>query len=212
MVRLAWFVTNAVLCFPFVQSETLHHLTDGTELKLAFLVHRHGDRTPVESSIKYSDNQEELEDLTKPYGYGQLTNKTVYFPTPKHQPNTDTKIGRKRRSYDMGKFIRERYDELLSKEYNSSELYLRSTDSTRAKMTALASMAAVFPPDGDNWSKDINWVPVPYTTLPAKYDYNLAIFNCPVLADAYKSRMASNSSQMDPYRHLFRLFGKMSRH
>lgn len=37
-------------------------------------------------------------------------------------------------------------------------------------MTVLSAMAAVYPPGEDNWSNDINWTPVPYTTIRAKYD------------------------------------------
>lgn len=77
----------------------------------------------------------------------------------------------------MGKFIRRRYDLLLSPKYNTSEIYIRSTDSTRAKMSVLLAMAAVYPAVDSNWSsEDINWDPVPYTTVSAKYDF-VSIFD-----------------------------------
>uniref|UniRef100_A0A2A4K851 acid phosphatase n=1 Tax=Heliothis virescens TaxID=7102 RepID=A0A2A4K851_HELVI len=136
-------------------------VTDGTELLLTFLVHRHGDRTPIESSVFLSNDVEALEAATARYGYGQLTDN-----------------GR-RRAYQLGQFLRRRYDGLLSPAYNKSEIYIRSTDSTRAKMTVLSAMAAVYPALEDNWSADVNWTPIPYTTVPAKYDFNLAGVNCP---------------------------------
>ncbi|XP_049697495.2 prostatic acid phosphatase [Helicoverpa armigera] len=140
-------------------------VTDGTELLLTFLVHRHGDRTPIESTMFLSNDVEALEAATARYGYGQLTDN-----------------GR-RRAYQLGQFLRRRYDGLLSPAYNRSEIYIRSTDSTRAKMTVLSAMAAVYPALEDNWSADVNWTPVPYTTVPAKYDFNQGGINCPAVSD-----------------------------
>ncbi|KAH9644318.1 hypothetical protein HF086_000055 [Spodoptera exigua] len=128
-------------------------VVDDTELLLTFLIHRHGDRTPIESFLAMSTHAEELEEASAKYGYGQLTD-----------------VG-KRRAYQLGQFIRRRYDELLSPNFNKSEIYIRSTESTRAKMTVLTALAAVYPAPEDNWSQDVNWTPVPYTTVPAKYDF-----------------------------------------
>ncbi|XP_013133641.1 PREDICTED: venom acid phosphatase Acph-1-like [Papilio polytes] len=83
----------------------------------------------------------------------------------------------KRRAYELGNFIRTRYGEYLSHQYNGSEIYIRSTDSTRAKMTVLVEMAGVYS-GRHSWSNDVNWVPVPYTTMPLKYDFVMGM-NCP---------------------------------
>lgn len=152
-------------------------VVDGTELLLTFLVHRHGDRTPIESSLSLTNRADELIEASAKYGYGQLTD-----------------LG-KRRSYELGQFIRRRYDELLSPTFNRSEIYVRSTDSTRAKMTVLTALAAVYPAPQDNWSEDINWTPIPYTTVPAKYDFNLATVNCPeLLTKVYSAYTLTASS------------------
>uniref|UniRef100_A0A2H1VAF5 SFRICE_019462 n=1 Tax=Spodoptera frugiperda TaxID=7108 RepID=A0A2H1VAF5_SPOFR len=48
-------------------------------------------------------------------------------------------------------------------------------------MTVLTALAAVYPAPEDNWSNEINWTPIPYTTVPAKYDFTLPhsrIFSC----------------------------------
>ncbi|CAK1588916.1 unnamed protein product [Parnassius mnemosyne] len=142
---------------------------NGTELVFTFLVHRHGDRTPVQEYLYLSDKPELLQKITEPLGYGQLTD-----------------LG-KRRAYELGKFIRNRYSDYLSPKYNQSEIYIRSTDSTRAKMTVLVAMAAVYRPDGHGWIEDINWVPVPYTTVPLRYDFLMG-FNCPRF-DEYKKKL-----------------------
>lgn len=76
-----------------------------------------------------------------------------------------------RRAYKLGQYIRERYASLLSPQYNRSDIYIRSTDSSRTKMSVLTAMAAVYPAYEGSWSEEINWVPVPYTTVPARYDF-----------------------------------------
>ncbi|CAH0397625.1 unnamed protein product [Chilo suppressalis] len=154
----------------------------GTELVLTFLVHRHGDRTPVESTIPFSNNPTELRELSAPYGLGQLTN-----------------VG-KQRAYKLGEYIRSRYEELLRPQYNRSEVFIRSTDSTRAKMTALASLAAVYPPGESSWSQQLRWTPVPYTTVPVKYDFNTAFANCPVFMEMYTGYFTKPYPSMDKYK------------
>ncbi|XP_060806456.1 prostatic acid phosphatase [Amyelois transitella] len=139
-----------VFCFLLTVYATID---DESDLMMVFLVHRHGDRTPTLSTIKYSPDPVTLVNLTKPYGYGQLTEKG------------------KRRSYKLGEFIRKRYDNLLGDQYNSSNVYIRSTDFTRTKMTILTALAAVYPPGRKKWSDTIHWTPVPYTTVPVKYDF-----------------------------------------
>ncbi|CAH0663672.1 unnamed protein product [Spodoptera exigua] len=145
-------------------------------------VHRHGERTPVTSFLRLSDNIQELKKASAKYGYGQLTN------------------AGKRSAYQLGQFIRRRYNELLSPTYNRSQIYIRSTDFTRAKMTVLTALAAVYPATGDNWSTEINWTPIPYTTLPAKYDFNLAIVNCPKFRESfYRSKLTSSVPELEVY-------------
>nr|UUH60599.1 acid phosphatase [Ectropis obliqua] len=156
-------------------------VTDGTKLISTILMHRHGDRTPISSSAALSTDPDAVEAASAPYGYGQLTD-----------------VG-KRRAYALGQTIRERYDELLSPQYNKSEIYIRSTDSTRAKMTILSALAAIYPAYSGSWSDEVNWVPTPYTTVPAKYDFNLFNMNCPNYLTGYYTLAMSNPSSMDKY-------------
>ncbi|XP_030032587.2 prostatic acid phosphatase-like [Manduca sexta] len=152
-----------------------------SELVLTVLVHRHGDRTPVQGSLELSNDVDALRKASEPYGYGQLTN-----------------VG-KRTAYRLGQSIRKRYGSLISAHYNSSEIYIRSTDSTRAQMTVLTAMAAVYPAGDDNWSDSLPWQPTPYTMVPTKYDPNLAISNCPPVVKAFASKMSSTSAAMERY-------------
>ncbi|KAM3956321.1 prostatic acid phosphatase-like [Aphomia sociella] len=150
-------------------------VTDGTELVFSLLIHRHGDRTPIEASLLMSNNPTALEELSAPYGYGQLTD-----------------VG-KRRAFLLGDYIKRRYSELLAPRYNRTEVYIRSTDSTRAKMTILSALSSIYlPAPGKGWNNNIDWEPVPYTTIPAKYDFNQASLNCPTFADFMMLAMLSS--------------------
>ncbi|XP_075982127.1 prostatic acid phosphatase-like [Anticarsia gemmatalis] len=159
-----------------------------TELVLTFMVFRHGDRAPVENSLPYVTDRKKVLKLLRNVGFGQLTN------------------AGKLRSYKVGAFIRRRYNGLLSPQYNFSEIYIRSTDSTRTKMSILAAMAALYPSE-DSICKDIparscernNWNLVPYTTEHPKYDYNLAIVNCPKLKKRFEDAFEGPAPEMSKY-------------
>ncbi|KAG6453202.1 prostatic acid phosphatase isoform X2 [Manduca sexta] len=151
------------------------------ELVLAVLIHRHGDRTPLDGILEFSTDPDAVREATEPYGYGQLTN-----------------AGR-RTAYQLGKSIRKRYGDLISAHYNRSEIFIRSTDSTRAKMTVLTAMAAVYPAGDDNWSDSLPWQPTPYTMVPARYDPNLASINCPTLINASSGKTYATSPAMERY-------------
>lgn len=84
----------------------------------------------------------------------------------------------KRRAFQLGKFIKQRYGPeglgLLSKIYLQDEIALRSTDKERTKMTAQIAMAAVYPPEvPQQWDEGLGkvWQPVPYTAVPLTEDY-----------------------------------------
>ncbi|XP_049878446.1 prostatic acid phosphatase-like [Pectinophora gossypiella] len=158
-------------------------VTAGTELVFAFMIHRHGDRTPISTTLALvpEGDDEDVLALIEPWGYGQLTD------------------AGKRTGFKTGEFIRRRYNELLSTKYNQSEIYIRSTDATRTKKTVLTAMSAVYPVTNDSWSDTINWDPVPYTTVPVKYDFNTAPANCPLLIAAEKIALLSEQPRMDPF-------------
>lgn len=77
----------------------------------------------------------------------------------------------KQRSYLVGQYIRRRYDGFLSKLYLPDEIKIRTTNYDRTKMTALAALAAIFPPPpAQKWNPNLDWQPVPYDTLPYDVD------------------------------------------
>ncbi|KAI8427623.1 hypothetical protein MSG28_002109 [Choristoneura fumiferana] len=86
----------------------------------------------------------------------------------------------KQRSYRIGQYIRRRYDGFLSKLYLPDEIKIRTTDYDRTKMTALAALAAIYPPPpAQRWNPNLDWQPVPYDTLPYAVDDLLYWYNCP---------------------------------
>lgn len=142
-------------------------LASDRELALAFVVNRHGERTPDADELSLSDQQEKLRNLTYIEGLEGLTNTG------------------KRRAFQIGKFIRQRYGSqgynLLSKIYLQDEIAIRSTDKERTKMTAQLIMAAVYPPEVDQqWGEGLGklWQPVPYTAVPLTEDYLRYYSNC----------------------------------
>ncbi|KAJ2941078.1 hypothetical protein O0L34_g10310 [Tuta absoluta] len=99
-----------------------------TELVFAFMVHRHGDRTPGKREHLKIINMdtEEVRNLIGKWGYGQETNKGIVT------------------AYHAGEFIRRRYNGFISPTYNPAEVFVRSDNYTRTKMTAVAVTGAMF--------------------------------------------------------------------
>ncbi|XP_053616175.1 venom acid phosphatase Acph-1-like isoform X2 [Plodia interpunctella] len=145
------------------------------QLMFATVVHRHGERTPDADELSLADDKEVLENLTLVEGLEALTN-----------------VG-KRRAYQIGKFIRQRYGfqglNLISNLYLHDEIAIRSTDKERTKMTVQVAMAAAYPPEPEQqWDDAVGkvWQPVPYTAVPLTEDYLRYYSNC----KHFKSLMA----------------------
>ncbi|CAK1588911.1 unnamed protein product [Parnassius mnemosyne] len=137
------------------------------QLLLAFVVNRHGERTPDADELSLSNEQEKLKELTSIEGLEGLTN-----------------LG-KRTAFQIGKFIRQRYGseglKLLSNIYLQDEISLRSTNKERTKMTAEVAMAGLYPPEAaQQWDDGLGkvWQPVPYTAVPLAEDYLRYYSNC----------------------------------
>ncbi|XP_028026361.1 prostatic acid phosphatase-like [Bombyx mandarina] len=146
---------------------TNREANDDMELLMVYFVNRHGERAPDDVELSLSDQQEELKSLTHVEGPEGLTN-----------------VG-KRRAYQIGKFIRQRYgsegSKILSKVYLKDEILVRSTDKDRTKMTALVAMSAAYPPEPvQQWDESLGkiWQPVPYYSVPLNEDYLRYFSNC----------------------------------
>lgn len=130
----------------------------GQELLLLSLVHRHGERMPV----AFYPNDPHKHDYW-PRAEGQLTNEG------------------KRQEHMLGKFIREKYGNLIGNRYFANTTYYRSTDVDRTLMSAELVSAGLFKPHGDDvWDDELPWQPIPIHTVMSENDHLLSMqSNCP---------------------------------
>ncbi|XP_075209853.1 prostatic acid phosphatase-like [Lycorma delicatula] len=120
----------------------------------ANVVFRHGHRTPTKCYPKDPYNNLSY----WPEGWGELTN-----------------IG-KMQEYELGRWLRQRFNHLLSEIYTRDEIHIVSTDVDRTLMSAEASLAGLYlPKDSQRWSSDIKWQPIPVHTVPEHLDSILAM-------------------------------------
>jgi lysosomal acid phosphatase len=122
---------------------------DLSGLKLVHLLYRHGDRTPVKPYP--TDPYKDLSFW--PVGFGQLTSRG------------------KMQQFELGQWIRGRYDGFLSSNYSQQEIVVRSTDVDRTLMSAMSNLAGLYPPSGYwQWNPDLAWQPIPVHTVPQEED------------------------------------------
>lgn len=80
----------------------------------------------------------------------------------------------KQQQYELGKFLRRRYEQLLGNgTYNPSEkVYAVSSELDRTINSATLVLAGLFPPKNEQvWNKDLLWQPIPVYILPKNTDY-----------------------------------------
>ncbi|XP_049565836.1 prostatic acid phosphatase isoform X6 [Orcinus orca] len=118
------------------------------ELRFVTLVFRHGDRSPIETFPN-----DPIKESSWPQGFGQLT-----------------QLGMEQH-YELGQYIRKRYEKFLNKSYKHEQVFVRSTDIDRALMSAMTNLAALFPPEGISvWNPSLPWQPIPVHTVPVSED------------------------------------------
>uniref|UniRef100_A0A7E4UR76 acid phosphatase n=1 Tax=Panagrellus redivivus TaxID=6233 RepID=A0A7E4UR76_PANRE len=170
LIALASFAT-VVFAIP------IHHKASTDELLFVQAVWRHGDRSPCET-FKTDKYQEDF----WPQGWGELS----ALGMAQH--------------VDLGQTLRKRYiDELkfLKPEYDSHEIYVRSTDFNRTLISAMSNLIGMYPegasiqaPTIPEWPRSASgkfWVPIPVHTLKDDIDHTLnPDHDCPRQADLWK--------------------------
>ncbi|XP_069596985.1 testicular acid phosphatase homolog isoform X2 [Ranitomeya imitator] len=129
------------------------------DLTFVVVVYRHGDRSPIDT---YPTDP--YKDTVWDNGLQQLTQAGI------------------RQQYELGKYLRMRYEQFLSPAYKKEEIYVRSTDYDRTLMSAQANLAGLYPPNGtQQWHPDIPWQPIPVHTVPVSQDrlLNFPSKDCP---------------------------------
>ncbi|XP_047507048.1 venom acid phosphatase Acph-1-like [Pieris napi] len=133
-----------------------------SDMVMAFVVFRHGDRTPDQEELDKYPSSDLNSNIFFPYGKKSLTNKG------------------KRRAFSVGQYLRKRYDNIISKLYLPEEINIQTTDYARTKMTALSALSALYPPPPlQQWLPHFNWQPIPYDTAQSSDDHLLPFYNCP---------------------------------
>ncbi|KAK0407127.1 hypothetical protein QR680_019015 [Steinernema hermaphroditum] len=146
----------------------------GGELVHVQAVWRHGDRTPART-YRNDPNQEDK----WPLPWGELTTRGMT------------------EQYQQGLRLKERYIDnlkLISKDYKSNEIYVRSTDKDRTLMSAYANLAGFYSdsigthPNSSDWP--VRWSPIPVHSVENhRYDYLLNPFRkCPRKEQLEKER------------------------
>ena len=76
--------------------------------------------------------------------------------------------------------MRKQYQRFLGDLYVSSDVYARSTDYDRTRMSLLLVLAGLYPPKGSQrWKSDLNWQPVPMRDAPIDNDPIMYSIACP---------------------------------
>lgn len=64
--------------------------------------------------------------------------------------------------YKLGKYLKNEYSDFLGDTYFKEVIEMRSTDTTRTKMSAQLVLAGMWPPDEkQKWHPRLNWQPIP---------------------------------------------------
>ncbi|XP_068612531.1 lysosomal acid phosphatase-like [Brachionichthys hirsutus] len=147
------------------------------EKKLVFVVvlYRHGDRSPIKA---YPTDPYQESDW--PQGFGQLSEEGM------------------RQQYELGQFLRKRYDGFLSQSYDRYEIVIRSTDSDRTLMSAESNLAGLYPPtDQQVFMPDLKWQPIPVHTVSLSEERLLKfpVGNCPAYDQLMKDTRETEEYQ-----------------
>lgn len=162
------------------------------ELKFVTLVFRHGDRSPIETFPN-----DPFKESSWPQGFGQLT-----------------QLGMEQH-YELGQYIKKRYEKFLNESYKHQQVYVRSTDVDRTLMSAMTNLAGLFPPEGTSvWNPSLLWQPIPVHTVPLSEDrlLYLPFKNCSRFEELLSETLKSEEFQkrLEPYKDFIETLSQLS--
>ncbi|XP_043473954.1 uncharacterized protein LOC122506047 [Leptopilina heterotoma] len=164
-----WGLLLIAVCISSEELENEFELPRNLKLQMVNAIFRHGDRTPQPIYNETYPNDPFANETYYPLGFGALTN------------------GGKLRAFELGTFLRSRYNEFLGATYIPEDITPISTYIDRAKMTLLAVLAALYPPDAvQKWHPTLNWQPIPI--IYEKIDNDILLFSrrCPKYKKMWK--------------------------
>lgn len=121
------------------------------------IIWRHGDRSPM-----YTYPNDPYKDVWTDGPY-QLTEQGKY------------------QAYNLGLLLKSKYGHILSKNYQSDEIFIKSTDLDRSKMSAQCVVAGLYSPSNTTEWKGRNtpWIPFPLHTTEISQDWLANIYQDP---------------------------------
>lgn len=130
---------------------------------------RHGIRTPASTF----PNDPFINKTFYPVGWGQITNVSCFnngYLYLKHSYFILNYQPGKSQLYNIGKFIRNRYNKFLGTFYSPDEYYTQSTGVDRTKVSMQMVNAGLWPPSKDQKWGPLDWQPIPVNAEPLDED------------------------------------------
>ncbi|KAL3270622.1 hypothetical protein HHI36_021156 [Cryptolaemus montrouzieri] len=126
------------------------------ELLASVVIFRDGERTPVKS---FPDDPWRAK--WESIGYGQLTTQG------------------KERLFQLGRWLRQRYDKHIPIRYTKNSIFVRSIDYDEAITSAYMLLAGLYPPLEDQvFDESLKWQPIPVHTESISNDHLLTGSDC----------------------------------
>ncbi|XP_023248161.1 venom acid phosphatase Acph-1-like isoform X2 [Copidosoma floridanum] len=101
--------------------------------------------------------------------------------------------------YKLGCALRGRYDDFLGSYYHPKDVYARSSDISRTKMSLMLVLAGLYPPSAVQSFRDgLNWMPVPFVTVPKELDFLLLMFDKPRYTRKLHAHQTASAKKSSP--------------
>ncbi|XP_043492401.1 venom acid phosphatase Acph-1-like [Polistes fuscatus] len=108
--------------------------------------------------------------------------------------------------YNLGTYLRERYDKFLGNVYSNKIMKIRTTEFPLSQISAELVNAALWPPSElQKWNDDLNWQPIPFEYIKMENDTLLLGTYCPrfqieeLKAEEYMEKIISHHTPLFNY-------------